>query len=113
MAVLRRKPGAGLIFHSDRGSQYTSGAFSNAVRSCGYRQSMSRKANVWDNAPCESHFKSLKTELMGGKAFGSRAEARREIFEYLEAFYNRVRLHSSLGYRPPHEYEQISEAMSA
>jgi len=113
MAVLNRRAAPGLIFHSDRGSQYSSAAFRKALGSRGYRQSMSRKGNVWDNAPCEALFKSLKTELMGGKALASRAQGRREIFEYLEVFYNRVRLHSSLGYRAPAEYEVLGEAASA
>ena len=67
---------------------------------------MSRVGDPWDNAPVESFFKTLKTELCGDRAFGSRVEARREIFEYLEVFYNRKRLHSTLGYQTPEEYEQ-------
>jgi transposase InsO family protein len=106
MAVLVRKPPVGLMFHSDRGSQYTSDAFGKALKSCGMVQSMSRKGNCWDNAPSEAFFSSLKNELMDGKAFPSRQTAQAAIFEYIEVFYNRQRLHSSLGYMPPVEYEE-------
>jgi transposase InsO family protein len=106
MAVLRRRPPKGVVFHSDRGSQYSSHAFRAALRQCGMMQSMSRKGNCWDNAPTEAFFGSLKAELMQGKAFSSRGEARAAIFEYMEVFYNRQRLHSSLGYTTPVEYEQ-------
>lgn len=112
MAVLNRGTPPGLIFHSDRGSQYTSGAFCAALRVRGCRQSMSRRANVWDNAPCEAFFKTLKTEAMSGRAFATRAEARRVVFEYVEVFYNRVRLHSSLGYGSPQEYEQTNRRVA-
>jgi transposase InsO family protein len=105
MAVMTRRPPKGLIFHSDRGSQYTSGAFVRAVVRRGMIQSMSRKGNCWDNAPCEAFFSTLKIELMDGKAFPSREAAQMAIFEYMEVFYNRERLHSSLGYRTPAEYE--------
>ena len=105
MAVITRKPAKGLIFHSDRGSQYTSGGFAKALGRCGMVRSMSRRGNCWDNAPCEAFFSSLKIELMDGKAFPSREAAQMAIFEYMEVFYNRERLHSSLGYRTPAEYE--------
>jgi putative transposase len=105
MAVMLRKPPKGLVFHSDRGSQYTSHAFVKALQSREMVQSMSRKGNCWDNAPSEAFFSSLKNELMGGKAFLTRQAAQGAIFEYLEVFYNRQRLHSSLGYRTPVEYE--------
>jgi putative transposase len=107
MALMRRRPARGLIFHSDRGFQYCSHAFGERAGLYGIRQSMSRKADPWDNAPMESFFKTLKSELCGGKAFGSREEARTAIFEYIEVFYNRMRLHSSLGYLSPVEYEQV------
>ena len=106
MAVLRRRPPKGLIFHSDRGSQYSSHAFRGALQKCGMVQSMSRKGNCWDNAPTEAFFGSFKAELMQGKAFGSRGEAQTAIFEYVEVFYNRQRLHSSLGYATPAEHEE-------
>ena len=105
MAYMHRKPPAGVIFHSDRGSQYCSEAFRGYIAGYQMRQSMSRVGDPWDNAPVESFFKTLKTELCGDRAFESRAEARRAIFEYVEVFYNRKRLHSSLGYCTPQEYE--------
>jgi transposase InsO family protein len=106
MAVLVRRPPKGLIFHSDRGSQYTSHAFLQALKGQQMVQSMSRKGNCWDNAPSEAFFSSLKNELMDGKAFPIRQAAQAAIFEYMEVFYNRQRLHSSLGYMTPVEYEQ-------
>jgi transposase InsO family protein len=113
MAVLSRKPPKGLMFHSDRGSQYTSKAFCRALERQRMIQSMSRKGNCWDNAPCEAFFATLKIELMDGKAFASRRAAQAAIFEYMEVFYNRQRLHSSLGYHTPAEYEEaISRGVS-
>ena len=106
MAVLIRRPPKGLLFHSDRGSQYTSRALRTALHRCQIVQSMSRKGNCWDNAPSEAFFSTLKTELMDGKAFASRQAARAAIFEYMEVFYNRQRLHSSLGNVTPVEYEE-------
>ena len=113
MALMRRRPPKGLIFHSDRGCQYCSQAFRKRTNNYGIRQSMSRKGDPWDNAPAESFFKTLKSELCGHKAFRTREEARAAIFEYIEVFYNRVRLHSYLGYLPPEEYERISAAKVA
>jgi transposase InsO family protein len=113
MAVLTRNPPEGLMFHSDRGSQYTSKAFCKALQGKRMVQSMSRKGNCWDNAPCESFFATLKIELMDGKAFGGRGAAKAAIFEYMEVFYNRQRLHSSLGYLTPIEHEEaISTGVS-
>jgi transposase InsO family protein len=110
MAVLTRRPAKGLVFHSDRGSQYASHAFRGALRHAGAIQSMSRKGDCWDNAPSESFFSTLKTELMeGGKAFASRQAAKAGIFEYVEVFYNRKRLHSSLGNVTPVEFEKALE----
>jgi transposase InsO family protein len=110
MAVLSRRPAKGLVFHSDRGSQYASHAFRGALRHTGVIQSMSRKGDCWDNAPCESFFSTLKIELMeGGKAFRSRQAAKAAIFEYVEVFYNRQRLHSSLGNLTPVEFEEALE----
>ena len=107
MAVLARRPPKGLVFHSDRGSQYASHAFRAALQHAELIQSMSRKGDCWDNAPSEAFFKTLKTELMeGGKAFSSRQAAKAAIFEYVEVFYNRRRLHSSLGYVTPVEFEE-------
>jgi len=110
MAVLSRRPPKGLLFHSDRGCQYASHGFREALQRAGMRQSMSRKGDCWDNAPSEAWFKTLKTELLQGrKAFTSRLAARAEIFEYVEVFYNRQRLHSSLGNLTPDEFEKALE----
>lgn len=106
MAVSRRLPGEGLVAHSDRGSQYASEHYQELLSGHGIVCSMSRRANCWDNAPMESFFASLKKELTRGEIFATRAEARASLFEYIEVFYNRVRRHSSLGYRSPIEYER-------
>ena len=113
MAVGRRRPPGGLIFHSDRGSQYCSHAFRDRIGQYRFRQSMSRKGDPWDNAVAESYFKTLKSELCGHRAFKDRGEARGAIFEYIEVFYNRVRLHSTLGYMSPEEYERIRGLQAA
>jgi len=105
MAVGRRRPPRGLIHHSDRGSQYASLAFQEALERHGMVCSMSRKGNCYDNAAKESFFHTLKTELVHHERFKTRAEARAKIFEYIEVFYNRQRLHSALGYRSPLEFE--------
>jgi transposase InsO family protein len=106
MALMRRGWPTGATFHSDRGSQYCSRPFRRKLKVYDLRQSMSRQGNCWDNAPSESFFSTLKSELNGSRAFGSRSEAQAMIFEYIEVFYNRVRLHSSIGYVPPTEYEE-------
>jgi putative transposase len=106
MAVQRRLPGEGLLAHSDRGSQYASEHYQLLLAKHGIACSMSRRADCWDNAPMESFFASLKKELVHGADFATRAEARAAIFEYIEAFYNTKRRHSSLGYVSPAEYEQ-------
>lgn len=105
MATGRRNPAPGLIHHSDRGSQYASYDYRNALDSHGMVCSMSRKGDCWDNAVAESFFGSLKTELVHQRRYRTRDEARRDIFEYIEVFYNRVRLHSSLGYLSPARFE--------
>lgn len=105
MAVSNRRPPPGLIHHSDRGSQYASGDYQALLKEHGMICSMSRKGNCWDNAVMESFFHSLKTELVHHENFATRDEARAAIFEYIEVFYNRVRLHSSLGYLSPAHYE--------
>ena len=105
MAVGRRNPEPGLIHHSDRGSQYASGAYQEALAEREMRCSMSRKGDCWDNAVVESFFSSLKTERVHHRLYRSRDEARRDIFEYIEVFYNRVRLHSTLGYLSPAQFE--------
>jgi putative transposase len=106
MAVQRRFPGEGLLAHSDRGSQYASEHYQRLLTQHGIDCSMSRRANCWDNAPMESFFASLKKELVHHEDYQTRAEARASIFEYIEAFYNPKRRHSSLGYISPAEYEQ-------
>jgi putative transposase len=106
MAVSRRLPGEGLVAHSDRGSQYASEHYRRRLSGHGITCSMSRRANCWDNAPMESFFASLKKELVHDEDYQTREEARASLFEYIEIFYNRVRRHSSLGYRSPIEYER-------
>jgi transposase InsO family protein len=105
MALKARRPRLGLVFHSDRGSQYTSHQFRELLTSAGVLQSLSRPRQCWDNAVAESFFATLKTELAYRVSWPTRATARSAVFEYIEVFYNRRRLHSSLGYRPPVEYE--------
>ena len=106
MAVQRRLPGAGLLAHSDRGSQYASAHYQRLLARHGIACSMSRRADCWDNAPMESFFASLKKELVHDAGFATRAEARAALFEYIEVFYNGQRRHSSLGYVSPAQYEQ-------
>lgn len=107
MAVVNRRPGPGLLFHSDRGVQYASEAFRARLGELGFVQSMSRKGNCWDNACVESFFGSMKQEGCG-ILYQSRREARIHIFEYIEGFYNRQRLHSTLGYLSPETFERRS-----
>lgn len=106
MAYRRRRPGKGLIHHSDRGSQYASDDYGDLLKSYGMRMSMSRKGDCWDNAVMESFFGTLKNELVHHRKYRTRAEARQDIFEFIEVFYNRERLHSSLGYMSPAAYEK-------
>ncbi len=106
MALARRRPKAGLLHHSDRGSQYTSGAYRLILEHSGIRASMSRKGNCWDNAAMESFFGSLKEECIGNTIYASHEEARLALFTYLEVYYNRIRRHSTLGYVSPLVYEQ-------
>jgi transposase InsO family protein len=112
MAVMRRRPPRGLMFHSDRGTQYASLAFRKGLACYGMLQSMSRKGECWDNACAETFFKTLKTELIGQRIYRTRKDAKAAIFEYIEVFYNRVRLHSYLNYTTPAEYEQDSPRQS-
>lgn len=105
MALVNRGVCEGLIFHSDRGVQYACEEFRNLLGKGGLVvQSMSRKGNCWDNAVAESFFKSLKTEWLHGKRFKTQQEAEDEVFRYIEIWYNRFRLHSSLGYRTPDQF---------
>ena len=105
MAIAREQPEPGLIAHSDRGSQYASHAYQQLLKEHGMICSMSRKGNCWDNAPMESFFGTLKKELIHQHNFRSRREARSSIFDYIECFYNRSRLHSALGYLSPLEFK--------
>lgn len=104
MACDRAQPDPGVIFHSDRGSQYTSQVFRTQLKKKGFIQSMSSTGNCYDNAVAESFFHTLKTEEVYGQWYATRAQARASIFEYIEVFYNRQRLHSALGYVSPTEY---------
>lgn len=105
MALAARRPAGGLIFHSDRGTQYTSAEFTDVLVEHDIVQSLSRPRQCWDNAVAESFFGSLKTELIQRRSWATRAQARRAVFDYIEVFFNRQRLHSSLGYLTPADYE--------
>jgi transposase InsO family protein len=105
-AVRRRRPGKGLIFHSDRGVQYACTDFRKQLAVHGFIQSMSRKGDCWDNAVAESFFAMLKTELVYHERYSGYPEALCSVFEYIEAFYNRQRRHSVLDYLSPAEYEK-------
>jgi putative transposase len=105
-ALLRRRPGGRLLHHSDRGCQYTSDQYRQALAEHGITVSMSRRGNCWDNAVAESFFATLKTELVySRRRWRSRVELRAALFDYIETFYNRRRLHSALDYRTPAEVE--------
>lgn len=106
MAVSRRRPKAGLLHHSDRGSQYTSHAYRKRLEQTAMTVSMSRKGNCWDNAAMESFFGTLKEECVGNTVYSCHEQARQALFEYLEIYYNRLRRHSTLGYVSPLVYEQ-------
>jgi putative transposase len=106
MAVKRRLPGAGLLAHSDRGSQYASEHYQMLLVEHGIECSMSGKGQCWDNAPMESFLGTLKKELVHDESYHTRARARSSIFEYIEAFYNPVRRHSALGYLSPVQFEK-------
>jgi len=112
-AVEQRHPPPGLIFHSDRGSQYASRVFRRRLWRYRMRQSMSRKGNCWDNAVAESFFATLKKELVRDIPFESRAAARADVFEYIEVFYNRQRAHSLLAYETPTSFEACEKKSSA
>lgn len=105
MALAKRTPSEGLIHHSDRGSQYASSEYQEILQRAGITCSMSRRGNCWDNAPVESFFATLKRELIYRKRYRSRTEARADIFAYLEVWYNRKRIHSTLSYLSPVKYE--------
>ena len=105
-AVMRHNPPEGLIHHSDRGSQYASGDYQELLKKYQIIPSMSRKGDCWDNAVGESFVHTLKVEKINRYRFKTREEAKREIFEYAETYYNRKRAHSSLGYMSPFEFER-------
>ena len=104
-AVTKRRPGPGLVHHSDRGSQYTSHDYQKLLRDNHMVCSMSRKGNCWDNAVAESFWATLKRELTDDMAWESKAELEAALFEYIEVYYNRKRLHSSIDYMTPEEYD--------
>ena len=106
MAVWRRGKLDALLRHSDRVSQYTSDAFQRLLGDLGVACSMSRSGNVWDNSAMESFFSSLKTERTARKVYRSRCDAKADVFDYIERFYNPTRRHSTLGYLSPVQYEQ-------
>ncbi len=106
MALWRRKPKAGLIHHSDRGSQYASKAFKRLLKAHEIQGSMSRKGDCWDNAVVESFFGSLKQERVQWRNYQTRHEAQQDILEYISMFYNSARLHSYLGYMSPNDFER-------
>jgi putative transposase len=113
MAIQRRRPDAGLLHHSDRGCQYTSYEYRTALARHGITASMSRTGNCWDNAVAESFFATLKNELVHRRSWATRLELREAVFEYIEVFYNRRRLHSSIGYKTPSEVEDLYAANAA
>jgi putative transposase len=106
MAICQRQPEAGLIMHTDRGSQYGADSYRQLLRQYGIEPSMSRKGNCWDNAVAESFFHTLKTELIYLEDFDTYEQAQTAVFEYIEVFYNRQRCHSANGYLAPLAYEQ-------
>ena len=107
MALLRRRPDAGLIHHSDQGSQYTDQAYQALLKGRGIRASMNGTGTWYDNAPMESFFGTLKSELVYHCVYHTRDEARADVFFYIESFYNRRRRHSALDYLSPEAYEQL------
>jgi len=109
MALARRRPAAGLVHHSDRGSQYASGDYQRVLAQHGIVCSMSRRGDCWDNAVAESFFATVKVELLHDAAWATRAVARTELVDYLELFYNGQRRHSALGYLSPRAFERRRE----
>ena len=105
MALQQQRPKPGLIHHSDRGSQYASGDYQQTLITAGITPSMSRKGNCWDNAPMESFFHTLKTEHVHHRHYATKEDAKRDLFQYIEAYYNRTRIHSAIGYLTPLQME--------
>ena len=112
MALARRRPEPGLIWHSDQGSQFVSLAFGQQARGAGIAQSMGSRGDCSDNAVAESFFATLKEELIHGRTWPTKAELRTEVFQYIEVFFNRRRRHSTLGYLSPSQFETISLSQS-
>ncbi len=108
MAIKHRNPNKGLLWHTDRDNQYASYSHKDLLKKHGIVQSMSRKGNCWDNAVAESFFKTLKSDLVYQTYFYTKNQAKREIFEYIEFYYNRVRSHSYLGNISPSKFEEIN-----
>lgn len=106
MAIQRQRPSRGLIHHSDRGSQFAAEAYAKQIAAVGAVPSMSRTGNCYDNAPMESFFHTLKVELVHQRRWATRDEARRDLFAYVEGYYNRARIHSALGYLTPEQAER-------
>jgi transposase InsO family protein len=112
MALRQRQPAADALLHSDRGSQYTAAEYRQVLEHHDLRQSMSRTGNVWDNAVMEAFFSTLEFECLRGRHFATRAQAKTEVFSYIETFYNRKRLHSTLDYVSPDEFEARHQTTS-
>ena len=113
MALTSRRPSPGLIHHSDRGGQYTSAAYSDMLGAYALRQSIGRPGTCWDNAVAESFFATLKKELIYPHVWPTRQSARCAVFAFIEGWYNRVRLHSTLNYSSPHRFEEDYHRLSA
>lgn len=111
MAVLSRRPGKGLIVHSDKGSQYASDTYRLLLSKHGFRQSMGNAGDCYDNAVAESFFHTIKTEWVFFEKYQTRSQAKTSLFDYVETFYNRERRHSTLNYLSPRDYEQKYAAM--
>jgi len=107
MAISCRGNVKNVLLHSDQGVQYTSWAYRQLLKEKGIMYSLSRKGNCWDNAPAESFFHTLKTELVMFEDYNTINEAKMSLFSYIESFYNRKRRHSTIGYKTPHEYEEL------
>ena len=106
MGIKNRNPKKGLIFHSDRGSQYASHDFQKELWKNGISSSMSRRGDCWDNAVAESFFFTIKTKLIYQKEYKTRKQARQDVFEYIAVYYNRIRMHSTLDYKKDYENER-------
>jgi putative transposase len=113
MAIARRRPKPGLVHHSDQGSQYVSLRFGERCREIGIHRSMGSKGDCFDNAVAESLFATLEKDLLRRRSFATRQDARTAVFDYIETFYNPIRLHSTLGYRSPVEYEKMMKEQKA